>query len=502
MTTDFDLIISGGTVHDGGGGDGVRADVGLSGDRIAAIGDLSAAAAARIIDATGLAVCPGFIDPHTHCHVDVDKGVLHCDNLLRQGITTVIAGNCGGSGWPVAEHLGKVEQGGFKSNYGMLVGHHTVRRIVTEGADSPWPTLEQTAAMQEMVRQGLDEGALGVTVGYARRHETFEEIVAFTRPAAETGTIYASHIRSEDRALVQGVAEAIEVAHQTGIAVQISHLKTNGPANWDKLDLVLEMIEGAVAMGLDVAADRYPYVGWHGGSTNIMTPWCYEEARKRGGREHLADADIIEHFRQEVADLLRGFGGPDRLMFTSLSEPDPEIDGRTVADLMAAWGVEAIEVALEIERRNEDHRIGAVGFTMSEDNLRRILAHPLVMIGTDAHLEVFGRTATHPRNYGTYPRVLGRYVRDEGLMPLGEAIRKMTSMPAERYGLRDRGRLQPGCFADVVILDPATVTDNAIFADAHQYPTGTPYVIVNGRVAVDNDVTAPEHFGRVLRREE
>jgi len=428
--------------------------------------------------------------------------VLHCDNLLRQGITTVIAGNCGGSGWPVAEHLAKVEAGGFKSNYAMLVGHHTVRRIAMEGAESPWPDREQTRAMQEMVRQGLDEGALGVTVGYAQWHETFEEIVAFTRPAAEAATIYASHIRSEDKALLQAVAEAVEVAHQTGIAVQISHLKTNGPANWDKLDIVLEMIEGAVALGLDVAADRYPYTGWHGGSTNIMTPWCYEEARKRGGRERLKDPDIIEHFRREIDDLLEGFGGPDRLMFTSLSEPDAEIDGRTVADLMAAWGVEAIDVALEIERRNEDHRIGAVGFTMSEDNLRRILAHPLVMIGTDAHLEVFGRTATHPRNYGTYPRVLGKYVREEGVMSLGAAIRKMTSMPAERYRLRERGRLRPGCFADVVIFDPQTVIDNATFADAHQYPTGMPYVIVNGRVAVDNDVTAPEHFGRVLRREE
>ncbi|MGD9497542.1 MAG: amidohydrolase family protein [Armatimonadota bacterium] len=500
MTTDFDLLISGGTVYDGGGGEGVRADVGVSGDRVRAVGDLSAATARRTIDATGLAVCPGFIDPHTHCHVDVDKGILHCDNLLRQGITTVIAGNCGGSGWPVAEHLAKVEQGGFKTNYAMLVGHHSVRRIAMEGSDSPWPTREQTLTMQEMVRQGLDEGAIGITVGYAQPHETFEEIVAVTRPAAEAGTIYASHIRSEDRALLQAVAEAIEVAHQTGIAVQISHLKTNGPANWNKLDLVLEMIEGAVAMGLDVAADRYPYIGWHGGSTNIMTRWCYEEAARRGGREHLKDPDIIEQFRREIDDLLDGFGGPERLMFTSLSEPDPEIDGRTVADLMAAWGVEPIEVALEIERRNQDHRIGAVGFSMSEDNLRRILAHPLVMVGTDAHLELFGRTATHPRNYGTYPRVLGKYVREEGLMTLGVAIRKMTSMPAERYGLRGRGRLRPDCCADLVIFDPATVIDNATFADAHQYPSGIPYVIVNGQVAVDAGLTAADHHGRVLRR--
>jgi N-acyl-D-aspartate/D-glutamate deacylase len=260
------------------------------------------------------------------------------------------------------------------------------------------------------------------------------------------------------------------------------------------------MIEEAVAMGLDVAADRYPYTGWHGGSTNIFTPWCYEEAKRRGGREHLKDLDIIDHFRQEVADLLADFGGPDKLMFTPLREPDPEIEGKTVADLMEQWDAEPIEVALEIERRNEENRIGAVGFTMSEENLRRILAHPLVMVGTDAHLEIFGRTATHPRNYGTYPRVLGKYVREEGIMSWGEAIAKMTSMPAERHGIRERGWLRPGYFADMVVFDPETVIDNATFTDAHQYPSGMPCVIVNGQVAVDDGATAPEHYGRVLRR--
>ncbi|MCE5237221.1 amidohydrolase family protein [bacterium] len=498
---DLDLIITGGTVYDGSGSEGFRADVGVAGDRVKAVGDLSQAVAPRTLDATGLAVCPGFIDPHTHCHVDVDKDILHSDNLLRQGITTVIAGNCGGSGWPVGEHLAKVEREGFKSNYAMLVGHHTIRRVAMEGSESPWPTYEQTVAMQDMVRQGLEEGAIGITVGYAQRHETFEEIVDVTRPAADAGAIYASHIRSEGKGLLQAVAEAIEVAHQTGIAVQISHLKTDGPAFWDKLDLVLEMMEDAVARGLDVAADRYPYIGWHGGSTNIMNRWCYEEAQQRGGREHLKDPDVIEHFRQEIASLLAQYGGPDKLMFTSLKQPDPEVDGKTVADLMAQWGAEAIDVSLEIERRNAENAIGAVGFTMSEDNLKTILAHPLVMVGTDAHLEVFGRYATHPRNYGTYPRVLGKYVREERLMSLGEAVEKMTSKPARRYGLRDRGWLRPGYFADLVIFDPATVADNAAFTNAHQYPTGMPFVLVNGQVAVDNDVTAAGHFGRVLRRD-
>ena len=504
----FDLIIANGTIYDGAGADGFAADVGISGDRIKAIGDLSEASAVRTIDATGLAVCPGFIDPHTHCHVDVDKhgqpdsedDTMHCDNLIRQGITTVVAGNCGGSGWPVGEHLDKIEREGFKSNYAMLVGHHTVRGIAMEGSPSLYPDHEQIAAMQDMVRQGLEEGAIGITVGYAQRHETTEEIIAVTRPAAEAGAIYASHIRSESEGLMQAMAEIIQVAEETGIAVQVSHLKTSNPATWDKLDIVLAMMEDAADRGVEISADRYPYIGWHGGSTNVMPRWCYEEAQKREGKERLKDPDIIDRFREGVQEHFARFGGPDKLMFTALKAPDPEVDGKTAADLMKEWNLELIDVALEIERRSAQSQIGAVGFTMSEDNLRTILQHPLVMIGTDAHLEVFGKFATHPRNYGTYPRVLGKYVREEAILTLGEAIEKMTSMPAETFGISDRGRLRSGAFADIVIFDPETVIDNATFTNAHQYPTGMSYVIVNGKLAVDGGKTTDAHCGRALRR--
>ncbi|MCK5802396.1 MAG: amidohydrolase family protein, partial [Lentisphaeria bacterium] len=274
----FDLLITNGTVFDGSGSNGFAADVGVIGDRIVAVGDLAGAQAARTIDARNLAVCPGFVDPHTHCHTDVDNDIMHCDNLLRQGITTVVAGNCGGSGWPVGEHLDKVDREGFKSNYAMLVGHHTIRRIAMAGNGNLYPDHEQTTAMQDMVRQGLKEGAFGITVGYAGRHETFQEIVDITRPAAEADTIYASHIRSEAEGLLQAIGEIIEVSQETGIRVQVSHLKAMGPANWDKLDIVLAMLEDAARRGIDIAADRYPYIGWHGGSTNVMPRWCYEEA--------------------------------------------------------------------------------------------------------------------------------------------------------------------------------------------------------------------------------
>jgi N-acyl-D-aspartate/D-glutamate deacylase len=231
-----------------------------------------------------------------------------------------------------------------------------------------------------------------------------------------------------------------------------------------------------------------------------MPAWCYEEARKRGGKPHLKDPDLLDRFRQGVAEQLARFGGPDKLMFTSRKTRDPEVDGKTVADLIKLWKCEPVDVALEIERRSDSGGgIGAVGFTMSDDNLRTILRHPLVMIGTDGHLEVFGKFATHPRNYGTYPRVLGRYVREEKVLTLGEAVKKMTSMPATAFDLAGRGRLRAGAFADLVVFNPDTVLDHATFANAHQYPTGISHVIVNGKTAVDGGKTAEGNYGRTLR---
>jgi len=496
----YDIVIRGGTIYDGSGSPGFNGDVGIADDRIRAIGDLTEAHAGRIIDATGLAVCPGFIDPHTHCHVNVEDGLFHADNLLRQGITTVIAGNCGRSGWPVSEHFKQVEDNGFRTNYAMLVGHHTVRWRLIPSDDRRPPTHRELKEMQRMIEHGLSEGACGVTIGYAQRHEHWEELLAVLGPAAEAGTIFASHIRSESAELIQAVAELIELAEKVGIRAQVSHLKTLNPSNWGKLDIVLAMIEDAVARGIDVAADRYPYCAGHGGSTNMMPLWCYVEAKARGGKEHLKDPDLVDRFREAVDLHLAEFGGPDKIVFTSLKTPDPEIDGKTPADLQREWNCEMIDVALEVERRSDAAGgIGAMIFGMSEDNLRRILRHPLVMVGSDAALVGDRARPTHPRMYGTFPRVLGTFVREERLLSLPEAVRKMTSFAAERFGLRDRGRLRPGAYADVVCFDPDTITDRATYMDAHQYPVGIAWVLVNGRVAVANGASTPDCHGRVIR---
>jgi len=495
---ELDLIIRGGSVLDGTGSPEQRTDVGIKGDRVDTIGDLSKASASDTIDATGKIVCPGFIDPHNHLHADIDKGVPPCDNLVRQGITTLVAGNCGGSGWPVAEHFEKVRQRGIKQNYCMLIGHNTVRRTVADKLKpGGFADHEAVTAMQDAMRRGMEEGAIGITVGYAPDYATTDEFIAVSKPVAEMGGVYASHIRSEGIHLLQAIAEIIEVCENADIPVQIAHFKTGRPSVWDHLDIAIAMIDDARRRGLNVTADRYPYCAWHGGSTNITPRWAAGEARKRGGWQHMRDDDIADRFRDEVNAMLEGYGGSDKLMFTSLETPDPEIDGKTPADLMKQWNCDVVEVAIRISERP---RVGAVGFTMSEDNLRRILQHDAVMVGTDAHEEVFGKFATHPRNYGTYPRVLGTHTRKEKLFPLATAVRKMTSMPAEKFRLKDRGVLREGAFADVTVFDPDTVCDNTTFLDAHRYPTGIEHVIVNGKPAVREGETLPESHGVVITR--
>lgn len=497
----FDTVIRNGTVYDGSGLPEFVADVGIVGDRIEMLGNLAEAKAAEVIDAAGMAVCPGFIDPHTHCHVNVERNEFHHDNLLRQGITTVVAGNCGKSGWPVGEHLDRVDEIGFKTNYATLVGHHTVRWQLIDVNDRRFATQDELRRMADLVRRGIEEGAFGLTIGYAQAHEPFDELLAVARPAAEAGTIVASHIRSENSALIRAVAELIEIAQYTGVRIQISHLKTDRPANWNKLDSVLYLIDDAVRRGIEVAADRYPYCAWHGGSTNTMPLWCHLEAKQRGGKQRLKDPDIIDQVRAAIEEMVGSFGGPDKLLFTGFLQPDPEVDGKTLTQLMRNWNMSLFDTALELERRSDEHDlICSIGFTMNEDNLRRILQHPRIMIGTDAALIGFGRGATHPRMYGSFPRVLGQFVRDEELMPLPEAIRKMTSLPANWFRLPDRGVLHAGAFADIVVFNPHTLRDNTTFANAHQYPTGIEWVFVNGSAAVRSGETAPEHFGRALRR--
>ncbi len=492
---DYDILIQGGTVVDGSGKAGYVADVGVKYGKIEDIGDLTNASGAQVINASGLTVAPGFIDVHTHVHVDVDKDIMHEDNLVREGITTVVAGNCGISGWPIGEHLDKVDRLGMKQNYLTLIGHHTLRfKLFEERNRFLMPN--EYKIMQDAARQGMEEGAFGVTVGYARQWETNEETFSFAQVAGEYGGLCASHIRSENRHLLQAVAEMIEMAQHAEVKIQISHLKTENPANWEKLDAVFCLMENAVDRGISLRADRYPYVGWHGGSTNALPRVAYEIKAERGSWENLRDSDVVDMVYEELHKMHDERGGPEKLLFCSMRDPRPEVEGKTPAQLSEYWGCDLLEVGIRLE---EMGGISAIGLAMSEDNLKRILAHPLVGVGSDSHLEADKGIQTHPRSYGTFPRVLGKYCREESIFPLHEAIYKMTGMAVEHFGISDRGFIREGLVADITVFDADTVRDTARFLDAHQYPVGIPHVIVNGKFAVKDGVTTPENHGRAIR---
>ncbi|HCU37168.1 MAG TPA: N-acyl-D-amino-acid deacylase [Armatimonadetes bacterium] len=494
---DMDMLIRHGTVIDGTGAEGYRADVGIRAGRIEAIGNLGDASATETIDATGMVVCPGFIDAHTHVNSSVGTDTMHGDNLLRQGVTTVIGGNCGGSGWPIGEHLDAVDRLGMKHNYAVLAGHHTIRRALFGEDQARFLTAAEYRLMQAEVERAMDEGAFGVTVGYATDWETSDEVFAFATPAGKRDGIYASHIRSEREHLLQALGEILEVAQHTGIRVQISHLKTMNPANWEKLDAVFGMIEEAVDRGLRVRADRYPYIASQNSRTRSLPQIAHQIREERGSWDHLRDPDVVDLVMEEVARLHEERGGPDQLLFCSMRGPLPDVEGKTPAQLAEQWGVDMLEVGIRLEQMGG---VSAIVTAMSEDNLKRILAHPLVGIGSDASLKLDRRVQAHPRNYGTFPRVLAKYVRDERVLTLPEAIHKMTHQHAEHFGITDRGRLAEGLAADVVVFDPWGVRDTAEFLDAHQYPEGIQYVLVNGEFAVKDGQTTAGNYGRALRR--
>ncbi|MGC9318391.1 MAG: N-acyl-D-amino-acid deacylase family protein [Armatimonadota bacterium] len=492
----FDLLIRQGTVVDGTGTDAYVADVGIVGDRIHAIGDLSAAEARDAIDATGLIVAPGFVDVHNHACSEMEGGILDLpdvENQVRQGVTTLIAGNCGGSPWPIGEHLDAVAELPTRQNYGLLVGMNTLRAEVEVGAQPA--TDRQIATMQDLATQAMDDGAFGMSTGYFPDFVSTEEIIQVARPIAQAGGVYATHMRSEAAGLLDSVQETIRIGEESGCPVQISHIKCWGRKAWDWAEDVLTLIEEARERGLDITADRYPYVASFSGVANIVSAELRIEAAGRDGMEHLRDEDLIDRVREGAEEFIEEVGGPQNIVFAPL-EPMPEIDGKTLEQVAEERGEEPWRTGMELTIHG---KVSCIFFVMREENVRTFMRHPAVFAASDGHLRVLGKGVSHPRNYGTFPRWIGHYARDEGLFTVEEVVRKCTSMPAGKFGLHERGTLAARKIADITVFDWDAITDTATFEDPHHYPEGIPHVIVAGTPAVrDGDVTedAP---GRTLR---
>ena len=488
----FDIILTGAKIADGQGNPLFQADIGVKDERITAIGNLSHAEADEKIDITGLVAAPGFIDVHNHAHNEVAGGILvipKADNMLRQGVTTIVAGNCGGSPFPMGEHLDAVEKLPIRQNYACLVGHGTVRRKVMEGKVNGVPTADELDRIEGLVSDAMDEGAIGVSAGYFPDSVTTQELIAAAKGAAKKGGVYASHIRSEGEKLLEAIEEIITVGEKAELPVQISHIKTFGPANWQKCDDAIRLMEQAHDRGIRIRADRYPYIASYGGFAGIVPPWA------RGKKLESLSGEERKRLCREAELEISKIGGADKIIIAPW-ETDEEIGGKTLQQLSDEWNLHPGETAAILAARG---RISAIRFAMCEENLRKFLSHPLVFVASDGHLRKFGDGTSHPRNYGTFPRVLARYVREQKLLTLEEAVRKMTSMPATQFNLKDRGVLKVNAIADIVVFDPKTVRDTATFEQPHAYPEGIKYVLVNGGIAVRDGQTTEGCFGRVIR---
>ncbi len=526
----FDLVVRGGTVVDGTGGEAFAADVGVVGDTIASVGEIAAGQGRRVVDAAGLHVAPGFIDIHTHSDPDV-LAYPTADSRVRQGVTTELAGNCGSSAAPlaglgvaerreewkadgldadwtdVASYLSRVEKAGTSVNHALLVGHGTLRANAIGDVDRPLST-EEMRAVARALEEALDQGVFGLSTGLEYvpgRYTPPSEIVSLARLVARRGALYASHLRNEERHLLEAVAEAIEVGRSSGARVEIAHLKAAGEANWPKQKAALDLLESARRDGVAVLADAYPYTAYSTGLTNLMEGWARE-----GGPAailgRLREPEARARIRREVeAQVKDEPGGWDRVVVSRVRTDKNRAAavGKSMVEIGGAWGIDPVDAYLRL-LEDEETGVSFVGHAMSPENVERVLRHPLVMIGSDgSSMAPVGKAAEsrpHPRSYGTFARVLGLYARERGALDLPTAVRKMTSLPADQLGLPDRGRIARGKKADLVVFDAAKVRDTATFDDPHRFPEGIPLVLVNGVAVVERGAHTGARPGRVLRR--
>ena len=485
QTAHYDILIRDGRVLDGTGNPWQRLDIGIVADRIRAVGRLDDATASRVIDASGLYVTPGFIDVHSHAGPGLLGDLRHAEPLLAQGITTAFVNPDGGGPVTIAGQRATYEERGIGVNVGMFVPHGSIRAAVMGMSDAE-PDSEALAEMVNMVNEGMKAGAVGLSSGlyYAPgSYSKTDEVVAMARIAAQYGGVYSSHIRDEGDytiGVVAAVQEVIDIAEQAGLVGVVSHVKALGPTNWGLSMAIIERIEAARDRGVEIFADQYPYNASGTGITGALIPrWA-----QVGGRDALLArirGDDRARLLDEVRTNIARRGGPDTLMVGRFP-PEPSIEGRTLADLSEAAGTAPEVTALDLLERSET---SLVSFNMSERDIELLMRRPWTMTCTDGDLVPMGQGKPHPRAYGAFPRKLRMYVHEKGAIDLPFAIRSMTSLPASVFGLKDRGTIREGAYADLLVFDPAAVRDTATYQDPHQLADGMVHVLVNGVLARD-----------------
>ncbi len=528
----YDVIIRGGTIYDGLGGKPYVGDLAIAGDHIAALGDLRDAAATQEVDAAGMAVSPGFINMLSWAVSSLIEDGRGMSDIM-QGVTLEVFGE-GWSWGPLTEsmkeeleqrqvdikyevtwttlneYLEYLTNKGISPNVASYVGATTVR-IHEIGYENRKATPEELARMQDLVRDAMRDGALGVGSSLIYAPANFadtEELVALAKAAGEYGGAYISHIRSEGNRLEDGVREHITIAREAGVPAEIYHLKASGKPNWHKLESVFEMVEAARAEGLRITADMYTYPASATGLNASMPLWVQEgghDAWVARLKDPAIRTRVVEEMTNPEADWENRFlqAGPDNIMLLGFkTDALKPLTGKTLKEVADMRGKTPAETAIDLVVE-DDTRVTVAYFMMSEENVRKKVAQPWVSFGSDeaasATEGVFLKSNNHPRAFGTFARVLGKYSRDEKVMPLEEAIRRLTSFPAENIGIRERGRLAEGYFADVVVFDPETITDHATFPRPHQYATGVQHVFINGVPVLLNGEHTGAKPGRIVR---
>lgn len=532
MADAFDIVIRNGIIIDGTGTPARKSDLAIKGDTIALIGDIAPQGCPNVVDAAGLVVAPGFIDMHSHS----DFLCLVCptsESKVLDGVTTEICGNCGSSPFPLSKETLKRKQEGYSRfglvidwqdadgffrrvesqpnsiNRGFLVGHSSIRDYVMGYEDRP-PAPHELIKMREELTMAMEAGALGLSSGLIYPPGCYadtDELVELCRDVARLGGVYATHMRSEGEGVLGAIGEALEVSRRSGVSLQISHIKTAGGKNWSKLGAMKKLLDSAIAGGLDVSCDRYPYIAAATDLSVILPNWVQE-----GGVEEMLGRLAEPRTRKRIAEEILGRDNDEwhgeSIIISDVHTPSPErkaeLVGKNLAELAARQGMPPVEFALNLllEQRG---RVWIVAFSMCEENLEEILGWDFVGIGSDSSVRtqngLLGQGRPHPRTYGTFSRVLGRYVRDKEVLSLEGAIHKMTALPARKLHLNKRGEIREGYYADITIFDPERVNDRATYEDPHQYSKGIEYVIVNGKITVEKGRHTGATGGRVLKRE-
>jgi len=497
----YDLLITNARVVDGSGNPWFRADVAVRDGRIVRIGRLAGEAAKKTIDAHGQILAPGFIDVHTH--VESIYSLPAAENFIRMGVTSLVTGNCGASATEVGEFLDRIKSKPLAVNLATLIAHGSVRRKVM-GLGDRAPTPEELKQMEAIVEQGMKDGAVGLSTGLIYVPGTYaqtDEIVALARVAARYGGLYATHMRNEGDKVADAIRESIQIGEQAGLPVEISHFKISNKKLWGQSPMTLGLVRDARARGLMVTVDQYAYTASSTSLDSRLPAWLraggLEEAKKR-----LADRATREKAINDTRDALKRSGFKDYSFAVVASyTPDKSFNGKSIAEITKQVRNKS-DVTSQIEQMLEMYEAGGAGMIyhgMDEGDVKRIMQEPFTMIASDSGVRQLDESVPHPRGYGNNARVLGRYVRELKLIALEDAIRKMTSLPAQTFGFRDRGLVREGFAADFVIFDENTISDQATFDKPHQFPVGISYVIVNGETVLANGQMTEARPGIALR---